>query len=129
MGYVNVGIGMQGMVNVELVCQYLVEQVFVLVNYVFFFFIGVIGELLLVDCVVVGIFDGINRLLEFGWVDVAVGIMIIDIWVKGVFVQVNLQGKVVIIIGILKGVGMIKLNMVIMLGYVVIDVVIVLDLL
>lgn len=48
--------------------------------------------------------------------------MIIDILFKGVSCQFVYDGVIVIVIGISKGVGMIKLNMVIMFGYIVIDV-------
>lgn len=48
--------------------------------------------------------------------------MIIDIYVKGVGIMVMIDGKFVKIVGIVKGFGMIVLDMVMMLVYIFIDV-------
>lgn len=56
-------------------------------------------------------------------------IMIMDIYLKVVIVSVDFDGEIVMINGIVKGVGMIVLDMVMMLLFVFIDVVISLDVL
>lgn len=51
-------------------------------------------------------------------------ILIIDICIKYIVVLLNIDGKIIIIGGSVKGLGMIYLNMVIMFVFIIIDVLI-----
>lgn len=86
-------------------------------------FIGLIGEFFLIDDVVLGICENMVKFFN----DVKVGffvanvILIIDIFVKEGFMDFDLNGMIINIVGIFKGFGMIYFNMVIMFGFIVCD--------
>lgn len=129
LGNVNVFIGVNGQVVVDKVMGGVVFVLLILCDWVFFLLIGVIGELLFVDCIIVIIGDLLCGMDVVGVVDVVQVIMMIDIFFKGVVVSFVGEGGEICIVGIVKGLGMIVFDMVMMLVYIFIDVVIVLEML
>lgn len=123
-GNLNVFIGSCG---VEVVIVLFVGIVVVLgidLNCVFIFFIGVIGEFLFYDWIMFKFDELVGKLSLVGIEEVVKVIMIIDIFFKGYLVEIEVDGKFVKIVGIVKGLGMIVLDMVMMFVYIFIDVLI-----
>lgn len=84
--------------------------------------IGVIGEMMFFDMIVC-IFivcDVVSGMDD--WFVVVKVIMMMDIYLKGVFVEIEIGGVFVKIVGIVKGLGMIVFDMVIMFVFIVMDV-------
>lgn len=122
-GNVNVCIGEQGCLVVEVMVQLVVEELGIEKELVIVVFIGLIGEFFLIEDVVLGICENMVKFFN----DVKVGffvanvILIIDIFVKEGFMDFDLNGIIINIVGIFKGLGMIYFNMVIMFGFIVCD--------
>lgn len=84
-------------------------------------FIGVIGMVLFVLKVEVGL-DVVFVVLLVSWEDVINMIGMIDIFLKVVMMIVIVDGWMVKLVGFIKGSGMIVFDMVMMLGFIFIDV-------
>jgi glutamate N-acetyltransferase/amino-acid N-acetyltransferase len=82
---------------------------------------GVIGVTLPMNCIESGIKNACESLSYDGGNDAAQAIMTTDTYLKSVTVEVELDGKAVLLSGIAKGSGMIHPNMATMLGFITTD--------
>lgn len=120
-GNANAGTGQSGLDAASACCQLLGAETDSDAQSVLPFSTGVIAQDLPVEKFEVAIPGLVRQLDENNWLDAATGIMTTDTMVKGVSLQVDIDGHQVTVTGIAKGSGMIRPDMATMLAYIATD--------
>ncbi|NVK30739.1 MAG: bifunctional glutamate N-acetyltransferase/amino-acid acetyltransferase ArgJ [Gammaproteobacteria bacterium] len=120
-GNANAGTGDRGMRDAQSSCDVLASSVGIDADQVLTFSTGVIFEPLPIDKLSQGIRALAPKLAEQSWDGAAKAIMTTDTLPKGVSAQVEIDGKLITLNGIVKGAGMIRPNMATMLAFMATD--------
>ncbi|MEO7405175.1 MAG: bifunctional glutamate N-acetyltransferase/amino-acid acetyltransferase ArgJ [Burkholderiales bacterium] len=120
-GNANCGTGAQGLAAARKTCELAARLVGCKLNEVLPFSTGVILEHLPVDRIEAALPRSFATLAAANWADAASAIMTTDTVPKGASRTIDIDGHVVTITGIAKGVGMLQPNMATMLGFVATD--------
>jgi len=117
-GNANAGTGARGLEDAEKSCRLVAELTGGTAQQVLPFSTGVIGEYLPVDKIQAALPKAVEALTEEGWARAARAIMTTDTVPKIAHRQITLEGRIVTLIGIAKGAGMIHPNMATLLSYI-----------
>ena len=120
-GNANACTGEQGLADAKAMTERVAEKLGLDSKEVLVQSTGVIGVNLPMDKIIPGIDNLVENLTDDGGVDAAVAIMTTDLIKKEFGVEVEIGGKLIKIIGMAKGSGMIHPNMATMLSFVVTD--------
>jgi glutamate N-acetyltransferase / amino-acid N-acetyltransferase len=118
-GNANACTGEEGINNAKIMAQRVADTLGLNFEEVMVQSTGVIGEQLPMDNILTGINIAADKLSYSGGVDAAQAILTTDTCTKTIAVEVEIDGKPVIISGMAKGSGMIHPNMATMLSYVI----------
>ena len=120
-GNANCGTGEQGLQAAQATCKAVGLALQCAPEQVLPFSTGVILEHLPVEKIVAAVPQAVASLAEGNWCEAAAAIMTTDTVAKAVSQRVKIDGSVITVTGIAKGVGMLQPNMATMLAYMATD--------
>ena len=123
-GNANAGTGEEGLARARTTCVALADLIGATPEQILPFSTGVIMEMLPADRVVAGLPAAVADAKADNWAAAALAIMTTDTVPKSASIRTRIGGRMVTVIGISKGAGMIRPNMATMLGFVATDAVI-----
>jgi len=120
-GNANCGTGKQGLQAAQATCKAVGLALQCAPEQVLPFSTGVILEHLPVEKIVAAVPQAVASLAEGNWCEAAAAIMTTDTVAKAVSQRVKIDGSIITVTGIAKGVGMLQPNMATMLAYMATD--------